>query len=726
MKNAKRLVASLTAAALTLSASAAALPVVSAVTAEDVTDIVVLGDSISTGYGLEDLEAIAGTDIYAYTDYLSDYLDATVTNYAVNGQRSEELLTAVKGYDAASAEYASLANSDMICVTIGGNDLLQPTKEYFESYVNTYNTINGTNYTAKEVLKAVGGDSDAVKKLAMGLTSALSDALKYVIGFEDITDIDGNVTEEGYIGYIAELEQTLRAMNSDAEIVFQTVYNPVSVPSNIAVDEDYAYALSQLRLMGESHIGKVNTAINKLAEENDISVADVKTAFANPDFSLSTEWVYMIHGDNLNALDVHPNRIGHAVIAAEVLEAVEADGSACTEFNTALRSAKTELISANVYESTISAMGSYVTAEEPTVTLTIDPISASAGETISVPVQISGCDAVSGLNLSFTIPAGLTCEAITTEGNFSDAVVSPADGTFVWAEATGADIDCTDAVTLFTMNLTTPADLTEATEYTIAISAAEAVDSFGNNITVSTTDGTISVIPAPAYRYENHTIEIGTVTGMPGDTVKVPVTVYNDPGTAGFSLDFDIDSSLTFYRRGAGDAYEGSPTWNPTLFRYIWWASDGRNRVAETGAVITYLVFTIPEDAYNGFYPIAFVEGENELGNKACEMVNENGQPLQPDYVAGGIQIVGGQDHSILKGDANMDGVVNTNDAVLILKENAAAIIGKDSLLDANQTIAADVDENGIVDSDDAAYVLKYYAQSIIGTPDWDTILPAN
>lgn len=725
MAKAKRFFASLTAAVLTASAVTAALPLVSAVTAEDVTDIVVLGDSISTGYGLEELEALSGTDIYAYTDYLGEYFDATVTNYAVNGQRSEELLTAVKSYTADSAEYSSLVNADMICVTIGGNDLLQPTKEYFESYVNTYNTINGTNYTAKEVLKIVGNDSDAIKKLAMGLTSALSSALKYVIGFEDITDIDGNVTEEGYIGYIAELEQTLRAMNSDAEIVFQTVYNPVSVPESIEVSEDYLYALSQLRLMGESHIGKVNTAISKVAEENDIAVADVKTAFMNPDTSLSTEWVYLLSGEDATSIDVHPNQIGHAVIAAEVLNTIEAEGSSCSEFNTALRSGKANLISTGVYESALSILSDYVTVTDPSVSVSFGSVYAAAGETVSVPAIISGCDALSGITVEFTLPDGLTCEAISTEGVFENAVVSPTEHTFVWAEGSGADIDCTASAVLFTMNVTLPAELTETTEYPITLTAFEAVDSFGNLITVLPTDGKITAQPAVENRYQNHTIEIGTLSATPGETVRVPVSVYNDPGTAGFTMDFNVADGIDFYRRAAGDAYEGAPTWNPNLYRYIWWASNGRNQVAANGAVITYLVFTIPEDAYNGFYEISFVEGENELGNLACQFVDEMGQEFALDFVNGGIEVIGGQDNPILKGDANLDGTVNTNDAVLILKENAAAIIGKDSLLNADQTTAADVDENGIVDSDDASYVLKYYALSMIGTADWNDILPA-
>ena len=573
MTKTNRLLASVTAASLMLSVSAAAVPAVSAVTAEDVSDIVVLGDSISTGYGLEDLEALSGQDIYSYTDYLSDYLDAAVTNYAVNGQRSEELLNTVKGYDGSSEEYQALAKAEMICVTIGGNDLLQPTKEYFNTYVTNYNTINGTNYTAKEVLKAVGSDSDAVKKLAMGLTSTLNNALKYVIGFSDITDIDGNITEEGYIGYIAELEQTLRTINSDAEIVFQTVYNPVSVPDSIAVDEDYAYALSQLRLMADAQIGKVNTAISKYAADYDISVADVKTAFANEDLSLSTEWVYMIHGDDLNALDVHPNQIGHAIIAAEVLDAAAASGSVCKEFNTALRSGKADLIATGVYEAALASLDGYVTVTDPSLTVSVGSVKANPGESVSLPVFVSGCDAVSDITVNYGSIDGCTIDGITPGSLFADGAQSAADQ-FEWTQPDGKEIDCTEQTVLFTMDITVPETVTEPTLYPVRLSAVSAADAFGNSIDISLTDGSIAA--------------------------------------------------------------------------------------------------------------------------------------------------------AVIRGDVNGDTLVDNNDAVLILKDNASTIIGKDSIFDDLQSHAADVDENGTVNTDDATCVLKYYAQGLIGTPDWDTVIPKN
>lgn len=63
-------------------------------------------------------------------------------------------------------------------------------------------------------------------------------------------------------------------------------------------------------------------------------------------------------------------------------------------------------------------------------------------------------------------------------------------------------------------------------------------------------------------------------------------------------------------------------------------------------------------------------------------------------------------------GDCNSDGKVNSVDAVIILKDFASTILGKESTLSLD---VADVNKDGKVNSSDAVNVLKYYAGTIAG-----------
>lgn len=75
------------------------------------------------------------------------------------------------------------------------------------------------------------------------------------------------------------------------------------------------------------------------------------------------------------------------------------------------------------------------------------------------------------------------------------------------------------------------------------------------------------------------------------------------------------------------------------------------------------------------------------------------------------------------KGDVNMDGLVDVNDASLVLSYYAQKSVGLDP--DANTVFAnikfGDIDENGSIQIDDATKILSYYAQKAVGlNPSWD------
>ena len=80
---------------------------------EKISNIVLLGDSITYGYGLSE-------DEQSYGDILGEYYGAEVTNYAQNGLTTEGLLEKLEREDIQS----TVGECDMVCISIGGNDLL--------------------------------------------------------------------------------------------------------------------------------------------------------------------------------------------------------------------------------------------------------------------------------------------------------------------------------------------------------------------------------------------------------------------------------------------------------------------------------------------------------------------------------------------------------------------------------------------------------------------------
>lgn len=76
-----------------------------------------------------------------------------------------------------------------------------------------------------------------------------------------------------------------------------------------------------------------------------------------------------------------------------------------------------------------------------------------------------------------------------------------------------------------------------------------------------------------------------------------------------------------------------------------------------------------------------------------------------------------------IKGDVNMDGLVNISDASLVLSYYAQTLAGLNT--DSNTLFAnikfGDIDENGSIEIDDATKILNYYAQEIAGlNPNWN------
>lgn len=93
-------------------------------------------------------------------------------------------------------------------------------------------------------------------------------------------------------------------------------------------------------------------------------------------------------------------------------------------------------------------------------------------------------------------------------------------------------------------------------------------------------------------------IEVATVSGNPGETVRVPVSITSNPGIAGAQLDILFDDNLTLKNIIRGDVLSVG-TFNPDVSNgRIQWYYDQAN-VTDTGVLFT-LEFDVSDSAENG------------------------------------------------------------------------------------------------------------------------------
>lgn len=237
--------------------------------------ILILGDSISSGYGLRDGEA-------GFYDYLAGCTGKTVTNLAKAGAATADLIAVIDA--AENAE--TIASADLICISIGGNDLLRPAQEVLSGYQKEGEGIFDT-------IRRVAAEGDP-KRMISELTGALIQPR--------------NAARDNY----PVIEEKLRALNPDATIVMQTIYNPMEVsPEFLQAHNISGENLDNFNML-LSYVGNNEKILNKaMAALETVNIADVSAAFDG------TGWLY----DRVLEKDVHPNALGHALIAAVVMEA---------------------------------------------------------------------------------------------------------------------------------------------------------------------------------------------------------------------------------------------------------------------------------------------------------------------------------------------------------------------------------------------------------------------
>lgn len=243
--------------------------------------LLVLGDSIASGYGLS--EYVAGND-YSALDSFGSLLGAEFGEYenrAVDGRRSDELLAAFDEADGAVAEAA--ANADTIIISIGGNDFLKPMLDA----VKTRALTDGDFFTA--ILEG-NISAESISAYSNGIMRSALDAAR-------------GVDVESTVGNIRRITERIAALNPDADIILLTVYEPFA--GNVLLSAASEAAAEKL--------GELNDGIRSLAGEH-VLTADIYEAFKGNENAYT----------NISRLDIHPSSAGHFRIYEVISEILDA------------------------------------------------------------------------------------------------------------------------------------------------------------------------------------------------------------------------------------------------------------------------------------------------------------------------------------------------------------------------------------------------------------------
>lgn len=208
----------------------------------------------------------------------------------------------------------------------------------------------------------------------------------------------------------------------------------------------------------------------------------------------------------------------------------------------------------------------------------------------------------------------------------------------------------------------------------------------------------VTVIPRPIPE-ASFTVE--TVSGRPGEVVKVTVSVEKNPGLAGFrhTLTFDAAALRLEDVVMEGSFAEGTLVLNEEQtaqgqVTLVWFQTSDN---LESGAVYT-LTFTILEEA-EGEYPITLTFDDWDNGNAAGENVLFQKQDGMVEALAYWL------------GDVTEDRQLTMKDVLLL----AQVVSGQDIKLTENQQLAADVNENGAIDIHDVILLSQWLLDEPIG-----------
>lgn len=318
----KKLFSAVVSAAVILS-SAAVLPASAAEKYGNNINITLLGDSIAEGYDL-------GKNEYNYGQIIADYLSGTVSNYAKAGDETSDTLSKIS---AAS----DLSDADVVIISSGANDIIHYASKYLLQMFAGMNALN-EGYTAdnlperptfSEMMNMI--DTDAVKTFASDLNGKMElnkhlQTLRVNLVQKKEKDTRNEydcLIDTQVIPNMEKIISEIKAVNPNARIIVQTVYNPLQLDETYLSNLSGAY--SQLITTLAPHFKAVTKEYrDRIMALEGVEIADIYSDFASTDANENNySWYFTgIQDSNIKDFKIHPNQAGHIAIASDILNII--------------------------------------------------------------------------------------------------------------------------------------------------------------------------------------------------------------------------------------------------------------------------------------------------------------------------------------------------------------------------------------------------------------------
>ena len=248
----------------------------------------VLGDSVATGYGLEGYDGEgSNAEILSYANLTATYYGLTLGenyfNYAKDGATSADLLKMLSS-ELSEEEYNNIAKSDVIVISIGGNEIFELLLTYMKEFLNL-----DQNATTEQV----------ITKLSKMKDGELKDFEKKADNFYKNKEKDLREAYKKIGENISSVATKLKEIAPESQIYIQSIYNPVN-----ELPQYTALSIVNEKIISRS-IDAVNNEIFSTSIEKKMYKIDVFSEFLGRKENCT----------NISAFDIHPTRYGHSIIA---------------------------------------------------------------------------------------------------------------------------------------------------------------------------------------------------------------------------------------------------------------------------------------------------------------------------------------------------------------------------------------------------------------------------
>lgn len=257
---------------------------------------VALGDSITTGYGLESFDSNDKKNKLSeksFVNKLSNKLGKKAVNLGIDGIDSCRLLQIISNPTTTDEKdmVAEIEDACVITISIGGNDVFLALAEVLNDKLGEGKSL--FDASKQDILK-VTMEFLFTKSAKETLNNKVLAATERFIG-------NSEKKEEGNF---AKIISTIKKLNPDAQIVVQTIYNPY----DIQITDFCNWAIDSIN----------EKIINYSENGKNYLVADVYSAFTK-----AKSGTILVNADTGKTFDPHPTAKGHEVIYTVIASALQ-------------------------------------------------------------------------------------------------------------------------------------------------------------------------------------------------------------------------------------------------------------------------------------------------------------------------------------------------------------------------------------------------------------------